>query len=317
MDIKIKYIARCMCLVVLLLSFSLVLTSCRSEKVTGEKTTSSNEVYTHTYSESLSDDDADKLELSIEYPEKKDKNGLHTFTATITRGGKKVQVLNLKSTLEASTFAENSLISFEDINSDGYKDLVVLYDRYSGSNMSYNIWLWASEENKFTESVKGGDNSFSDYSVDSEASLVVTRISNGAAAGEYRVYTFDDSYAPVLKRSMVYEPTDDGKLHVSLKDYSNGTFLMYDTVRDDLNEDMLLVGLDKKTVTEAEAEAAVHAVAGSEKSGVHVDCEGLAESNGSLYYLLRVDKANVTSAYYLVSVSDGKAVLKTSSAELI
>ena len=227
---------------------------------------------------------------------------------------KDIQTLNLKTKISSADI--DRLLTFTDFNSDGYIDIVVLYDGI-GSGSIYNIWFWNEKTSEYVEGVKAEDNSFSNYRVVSEGKIVTSLVQETNGNGEYRAYSFDDKFSPVLQRKVSYTNLDDGSLKIDVTDYSNGAFLMYSSKEKEFNKDlfyeMLLAGLDGKTLTISEA---VNLVEQNEQAA-DVDCEGFAIEKDILYYILRVDKSNATPAFYFVNFNTGEVKKVQGSSYLI
>lgn len=320
--LNIKYIAKAFGLV-FVLTLVLLMSACGDSKPeAANKTQDDSEIeFSHKYTYKISDDDESETELLAEYIGRSDDSEFSNFTMKLSRNGEDLQTICASTSLKTGDYFPKVFLTLEDINSDGYTDLIILYDRYAASNTSYNIWIWDSEASAYVESLKGGENIFSNYEVCSK-NLVLTNIKDGAASGEYRSYSFNENYEPVLLRSLVYSADESGKLSITVKDFTAGTFLMYSGAGfDSVPTALVYTGLDEKSVSETDAEDAVYRVAGSKSSGASVSCEGfeLKSEKGDLtiYYLMRVDKSDKTSAYYLVDSATKEVTLKTSSADLI
>ncbi len=290
--------------IIIVLSFS----ACNGNK--SEDKNSGSFVYT-----SSLDLNGRTLSYTLSFPEKIDSDEipvtLHIFDKD------EIQTIYLKTKLKG--FDRENLMYLEDFNSDGFTDIIFVYDM-EVSNTWYNVWLWDNSKEQYVEGIKPEDYSFSNYRIVSEGKIVTSLIYNSDNKFEYRAYSFNNGFVPVLLRTVTCEITEDKNYKVAVTDYSDGAFLMYSSKDEKRNnalyEEALVAGIDGKTLSVSEA---INLVKQSEQSNAvtDIDCEGFVLKDETLYYKVRVDKSNATSAFYYVNFKTEEVVCVQGSSNLI
>lgn len=220
---------------------------------------------------------------------------------------------------DRSAFLAQKLITFDDINFDGYKDVIISKSGFSSSSQGDKLQalVFGSEESKY---ILGRDE-FSTYKLIPASKSLHIRDDRGGATGEDKICIVEADGSLREIRSLEYGQSSDKKYFVKVTDFSDaGTLLLFNgkfskSDYESINRDeLILVGLDGNSVTLSSALKAVENIVGK---GAFVDCEGIYKKDGAIYYRMRVDKNDVTSAYYSVKSTDGTVELLQGGSHLI
>ena len=287
--------------------------------------TSKSRNLSYTVRHKLSEDDESETTFTVEETDGEKDGGQGNYQIKISDANGFSQTIQTVGS--EPHFKNENLISFDDLNFDGYADLqVVVY--LPAKNPQINVWLYDKAEKQFILAVDTTNDENSGFAggltLYPKQKYFVLNTSDAAVAYTDTVYRFDNNNQLVKLRVVSYGINDNEKRYIKAIDYSHGgSFIMFNRTlssgedEEVVREKLLFVGLDGDTLTEREAEEAVHRVAGSKASGVSAECEGIEALENTVYYLVRVDKSHTTSAYYYVDSVSGTVRLKQGGSGLI
>lgn len=156
---------------------------------------------------------------------------VNCIEVTKERENKVVQILTLNvgssvwgfgKTIEEN-FEEDELFKAEDVNFDGYKD--ILLANMAMKNMNFNIWLFNKESNNFTYNKELS--AITNLEIDKEKEEITSAGSSGCMSmcGWYEKYRFENGKLVLIYEKVTDESEDGESLMTITRENRNGVMV--------------------------------------------------------------------------------------------